>query len=564
MTGQTLLTIAYSSNYTAEQNEIFERMLLRTSGFPHENITIQKYENFNQFSLSEVYNKALIDSDSETILFIHNDTLFLENDWGPSLVKVLAESEYGILGIAGTAELNEKRDKGAWFDSGQDNTLGLIFHPHHKDGIIDLWWSGKASLITPAVVVDGVFLLVNRSRIKENFDEDFKGYHFYDVSFCIRNFKCGVKIGVITNHSIKLYHNSTGNLTPEWEENRNLFLRKYPGNFLAERINDVELESYNPFPIENMQRFVHIIILTKDQLKLLFDLLDSIFTTTVYANYCVWIGDTGSEEPNKVLIRQKLEELNNKSDAKNSLSKTKRGISHYNFLDIGFYHYSKVNNLIVSLLAQQGHCVVDDFLLFCNNDVKFINHCIDGCLYEYEQKSKEGVNIGTLGIKLLFENNRIQHLGIDIFHRGDNRIFISHRFLGYRYGFSTESEYTVGNTGAFMFVEYETFKKVGGFNESYKDVYQDVEFNLECLKHGLKNITLGSLVAYHYESQTRASDSSIWGKSAKDWSDILFPYIISNLHLSKYFRIVEDVYEKGVYNKLIDINYEKRYSIVKK
>jgi hypothetical protein len=78
------------------------------------------------------------------------------------------------------------------------------------------------------VVVDGLFIAVHKERIKKPFNEEFNGFHFYDIPFCFENHLEGVKVGVITN--IRMTHKSIGETNQQWEENRQIFQEKYQNN----------------------------------------------------------------------------------------------------------------------------------------------------------------------------------------------------------------------------------------------------------------------------------------------------------------------------------------------
>ena len=56
-----------------------------------------------------------------------------------------------------------------------------------------------------------------------------------------------------------------------------------------------------------------------------------------------------------------------------------------------------------------------------------------------------------------------------------------------------------------------------------------MELNLTLLTKGLKNITCGNLVAYHYESQTRKDDEDNDKKLTIDYKDRLMVFISNNL-----------------------------------
>ena len=78
------------------------------------------------------------------------------------------------------------------------------------------------------------------------------------------------------------------------------------------------------------------------------------------------------------------------------------------------------------------------------------------------------------------------------------------------------------------------------FNENYINCFEDVELNLRCVTMGFKNYYDGSLVAYHYESQTRNEDSENISKLQQDFRERLFPYIQNNERkLSQYFNFIK-------------------------
>ena len=63
----------------------FENNIKNTIGCKHE---IIRYVNKNEFSLSEVYNKALTEhfEDDSIFVFCHNDITFDTNKWGMLLL----------------------------------------------------------------------------------------------------------------------------------------------------------------------------------------------------------------------------------------------------------------------------------------------------------------------------------------------------------------------------------------------------------------------------------------------------------------------------------------------
>lgn len=81
------------------------------------------------------------------------------------------------------------------------------------------------------------FLSVNKNRLKKTFNEDIKGFHFYDVSFTFENYIDGTKIGIM--YDVRITHKSIGQTNQEWEDNRikisNLYSEFLPKKILKDK-----------------------------------------------------------------------------------------------------------------------------------------------------------------------------------------------------------------------------------------------------------------------------------------------------------------------------------------
>jgi glycosyltransferase involved in cell wall biosynthesis len=211
-----MITVGYS---TREHNPKFIEYLKKSSGFKKIEV-IEKINN-GEKSLSQVYNEILDESKTDIVVLCHDDIYFDTNSWYYKLKTHFESTEYGILGVAGTTEMPSS---GQWWEV-RRKMIGIV---NHESG--GKKWTSKYSedlgkSIRETVVVDGVFIALSKSRIKHNFDEEFKGFHFYDIGFCFKNQIEGVKVGVISN--IRITHKSIGQTNEQWEENKNLFAKKY-------------------------------------------------------------------------------------------------------------------------------------------------------------------------------------------------------------------------------------------------------------------------------------------------------------------------------------------------
>jgi hypothetical protein len=102
---------------------------------------------------------------------------------------------------------------------------GIVEHTDNISTWVSEYSHERKGQVTPVVLVDGVFMAVDCNNIEHQFDEEFKGFHFYDLSLCIPNYLDGCEIGVTTD--IRILHQSVGMVNEQWEKNRVQFAEKY-------------------------------------------------------------------------------------------------------------------------------------------------------------------------------------------------------------------------------------------------------------------------------------------------------------------------------------------------
>ena len=190
--------------------------------FSHPKTEILFYENEGEYSLTQLYNVGLRDSVNDIVVFMHDDLILETPNMTPKIVKLFEKhSEYGIIGVAGT----DKLTSGRWWDN-KDNMYGVVGHIHEGKRHVNHYSKGVFNdVLKDVVIVDGLFFMVHKGRIKKGFDEQFEGFHFYDISFCVENFLEGVKIGLTTK--IGLTHKSIGMTNKKWEKNKLFFEALY-------------------------------------------------------------------------------------------------------------------------------------------------------------------------------------------------------------------------------------------------------------------------------------------------------------------------------------------------
>lgn len=214
-----MITIAFSTK--TPKPELIEHFK-KSSGYEKGITVIQKINN-GEKSLAQVYNEILEESPNNIIIFTHDDVYFDTKAWYHKIKSHFEKSHYGILGMAGTTNLSET---GQWWEtSKRKNMIGIVNHESNGKKWESKYSESFGNDIHSAVIVDGVFMAVDRTRLKSKFLEEFDGFHFYDIPFCYENYLNDVAVGVITN--VRLTHKSVGITNEQWEKNRQLFVEKY-------------------------------------------------------------------------------------------------------------------------------------------------------------------------------------------------------------------------------------------------------------------------------------------------------------------------------------------------
>ncbi|GBF48851.1 glycosyl transferase family 2 [Leptospira ryugenii] len=188
----------------------------------------------------------------------------------------------------------------------------------------------------------------------------------------------------------------------------------------------------------------------------------------------ILIGDTGSKDP-YVLEMYKNAEI-----------KVINGLK---------YQFSKNNNEVA---FAHSKC---KWILFMNNDIIFENSRLLFDLYNY---AKDSENLGIVGHVLLFQNQSIQHRGIEFLRINHGRDFLPYHIDGGKKEVVCPKEKDFpATTGAFLMIESNLFKMVNGFNERYEKEAQDIDLCLKIKRMGYDIKVLNLAKVYHFENGTR-------------------------------------------------------------
>lgn len=444
-----MISIVYC---TREHNLKHETHIRETSGI-HKGLEVIEIVN-NGESLTKCYNKGLRQAKNDIIIFCHDDILFNKDGWGKQIIKSFENSDYGILGIAGTTNLHES---GRWWAE-QSKMVGIVKHSHNGKTWESKYSGNFPKEIIETVIVDGLFFAVHKNRIKENFNEDVEGFHFYDIDFCFRNKLAGVKIGVMFD--IKLTHKSIGQTNEQWENNRILFSDKYKDNLPFNITVTPKIENFNINLKETPK--LKILISTSGDKNKLIKLCEKIAELN-YINYTI-----------DVIVNQ--EHINEYKDI--------------NINSVTFHEgvYNTINkNLSILKWDTDFISDKDELIMFISDNILIENNIINKFVKTYITNKK---TFGVVFPRILNEDNTILSCGIDnIIIEQNGKTSARYNFKGSNSYYNFNSgliEEKFGNIGLCFMTTYKNLEQCGWFRLDLEKIFYETVFSLTCLLNNKK------------------------------------------------------------------------------
>jgi len=287
-----MISVVFS---TREDNPKHIEHIKNTSGI-HKGLEVKQYINNGEYSLTELYNKALKETTNNIVVFCHDDIIFDTKNWGNKILKHFKRnSEYGILGKAGSKYMPSS---GRWWDNGMTEAIGQVYHKQGEKKWLSSYNKPFGNKVEETIIVDGLFFVVNKNIIKKQFNEEIKGFHFYEIDFCFNNFLEDVKVGVISDISIT--HLSVGQTNQQWEENREQFV-----NIYKDKLPQIVPYTYEIKKINDKEPLVSILMPIYNYGNRINQTLKSVFEQD-YTNYEIILVDDGSTDQ---FVKMKLNQL---------------------------------------------------------------------------------------------------------------------------------------------------------------------------------------------------------------------------------------------------------------
>lgn len=137
------------------------------------------------------------------------------------------------------------------------------------------------------------------------------------------------------------------------------------------------------------------------------------------------------------------------------------------------------------------------YLVFLNNDTIPLRGWLKAMVDEVETHPE----VGIVGSKLLYANETIQHAGV-VFDRTFLTPYHAYRTMPHDHpAVNKRREFRVV-TGACMLVRRELFDAIGGFDEAFRNGFEDVDFCLKAGDRGHRVVYQPKSVVFHLESQS--------------------------------------------------------------
>jgi hypothetical protein len=183
-----------------------------TIGCEYELILVDNSEN--RHSIFSAYNIGVERSKFPYFCFVHDDVEFVTKDWGNKIINHLNKPNTGFIGIAG-GQAALRVPLGWTSFNPFYNVIHTYLNKDNKTQEQKESFPLNHQQSTSVVLLDGVFLCSKKELFTQiQFDENFEGFHGYDLDISIQSINAGYKNFVVYDVDIK--HFSKGNFDTKY------------------------------------------------------------------------------------------------------------------------------------------------------------------------------------------------------------------------------------------------------------------------------------------------------------------------------------------------------------
>ncbi|KPB74945.1 glycosyltransferase [Pseudomonas cannabina] len=229
---------------------------------------------------------------------------------------------------------------------------------------------------------------------------------------------------------------------------------------------------------------VTLVIPTRNAHTLVKQCIDSIKRLTTYAHYEIILVDNGSDDPESLAYFAQLEQEENIRVLR----------------DEAPFNYSALNNAAVRIAK-------GELIGLVNNDIEVIS---PDWLSEMVSIALQE-NVGAVGARLWYPDNRLQHGGVIVGLggvAGHSHKYLSKGAHGYFCRAELIQEFSAV-TAACLVIKKSIFEELGGLDEEHlKVTFNDIDFCLRAREAGYLNVWTPFAELYHHESATRGHEDT--------------------------------------------------------
>lgn len=196
--------------------------------------------------MNAAYNAAMNSSDAKYKIYLHQDVFLLDQNILYEILQIFQNPNIGMIGIVGACKLPYHAQMARSWDCG--NVLvcngNCLVHARQLD-------IGADDVIT-VEAIDGMLMITQYDIAWD--EEVFQGFHFYDISQCIRFREHGWNIVLPKCKNVWALHDSGISSEKKYDETRKKFCEKYASygfqydkkddNFYTKEMDCIETEKH--------------------------------------------------------------------------------------------------------------------------------------------------------------------------------------------------------------------------------------------------------------------------------------------------------------------------------
>ena len=254
------------------------------------------------------------------------------------------------------------------------------------------------------------------------------------------------------------------------------------------------------YPLPDPAPRVTLVIPTRNRLNVLRPCVESLLAKTTYPNFEILIVDNDSDDPETLAYLEDLgaagaaDQLSTLSSQPSTPRRVRvaRFPGEFNFSAINNYGVSQTDAPVVGLLNNDLEVIHGDWL------DEMVSHALRP-------------EIGCVGAKLYYPDDRIQHAGVILGIGG----VAAHAWQTHPRGAAGQAHRNLlqqnlsAVTAACLVIRREVFLQVGGLDEKLRVAFNDVDFCLSVRAAGFRNFWTPYAELYHHESASRGAEDTL-------------------------------------------------------